>query len=171
MGSSSVMKRKLISSLSFILIISSTLYAHCQVPCGIYDDALRIVQIKENITTIWKAMKQINELSGKGSDAQTMNQLVRWINTKEEHAKHVQTIVSDYFLAQRIKPKEKEKPGRQNYVNQTLILHQIIVAAMKCKQTTDPASCDTLSNLIETFSNSYFDEHGLEHLQEIEKSE
>ncbi|SVB50557.1 uncharacterized protein METZ01_LOCUS203411, partial [marine metagenome] len=40
MGSSSVMKRKMISSLSFILIISNTLYAHCQVPCGIYDDAL-----------------------------------------------------------------------------------------------------------------------------------
>ena len=165
------MKRKLISSVSFILIISSTLYAHCQVPCGIYDDALRIVQIKEDVTTIWKAMKQINELSKNGSGAQTMNQMVRWVTTKEEHAKHIQTVVSDYFMAQRIKPKDKGKSGRQKYVDQTLVLHQVIVAAMKCKQTTDLSSCDTLSDLIEVFSNSYFDEHGLEHLQEIEKSE
>lgn len=167
-----MMKRKLISCLlSYIIIISNALYAHCQVPCGIYDDALRIVQIKEDVTTIWKAMNQINELSGKGSSAQTMNQLVRWVNTKEEHAKHIQTVVSDYFLAQRIKSKEKGQAGRQKYVDQTLVLHQIIVGAMKCRQTTDVPACDNVSELIETFSNSYFDEHGLQHLQELEKSE
>ena len=165
------MKRELITCSLFLFIISSTIHAHCQVPCGIYDDALRIVQIKEDVTTIWKAMKQINELSKKGSGAQTMNQMVRWVTTKEEHAKHIQTVVSDYFMAQRIKPKDKGKSGRQKYVDQTLVLHQVIVAAMKCKQTTDLSSCDTLSDLIEVFSNSYFDEHGLEHLQEIEKSE
>jgi len=165
------MKRKLISYLSCIIIISNALYAHCQVPCGIYDDALRIVQIKEDITTIWKAMNQINELSGKGSSAQIMNQLVRWVNTKEEHAKHIQTVVSDYFLAQRIKSKEKGQAGRQKYVDQTLVLHQIIVGAMKCRQTTDVAACDNVSELIEIFSNFYFDEHGLLHLEELEKSE
>ena len=89
------MKRELITCSIFLFIISSTLHAHCQVPCGIYDDALRIVQIKEDVTTIWKAMKQINNLSKNGSDAQSMNQMVRWITTKEEHAKHIQAIVSD----------------------------------------------------------------------------
>ena len=52
------MKRKLISYLSCIIIISNALYAHCQVPCGIYDDALRIVQTKEDVNTILKAMNQ-----------------------------------------------------------------------------------------------------------------
>ena len=56
------------------------------------------------------------------------------------------------------------KKGRQKYVDQTLVLHQVIVAAMKSKQTTDLTSCDTLSHLIQVFSNSYFDEHGLKHL-------
>ena len=63
------MKKELITCSLFLFIISSTLHAHCQVPCGIYDDALRIVQIKEDVTTIWKAMKQINDLSKNGSDA------------------------------------------------------------------------------------------------------
>ena len=48
---------------AFILFAFSVeLYAHCQVPCGIYDDAVRIVQIEEDITTIRKAMNMINDL-------------------------------------------------------------------------------------------------------------
>ena len=37
--------------------------AHCQVPCGIYDDAVRIIQIREHVTTIEKAMNQIDQLT------------------------------------------------------------------------------------------------------------
>ena len=62
--------------------LSANLYGHCQVPCGIYDDAVRIVQIEEDIATIRKAMSIIKGLMGK-SDAQSMNQLIRWVNTKE----------------------------------------------------------------------------------------
>ena len=37
----------------------NNIHAHCQVPCGIYDDAVRIIQLREHVTTIEKAMKQI----------------------------------------------------------------------------------------------------------------
>ena len=37
-----------------VIFISSLVYSHCQVPCGIYDDALRIHQIQEHIETITK---------------------------------------------------------------------------------------------------------------------
>ncbi|MDP6088751.1 MAG: superoxide dismutase [Ni], partial [Candidatus Marinimicrobia bacterium] len=59
-------------------ITKGQLWAHCQVPCGIYDDALRIVQMREDFRTIQKAMDQIIHLKGKTS-AQDMNQCIRWV--------------------------------------------------------------------------------------------
>ena len=156
-----------ILALVLFLISFSSLYGHCQVPCGIYDDAVRIVQIEEDIATIRKAMGMIKGLSGK-SDAQSMNQMIRWVNTKDEHASKIQESVLSYFLAQRIKPKKKGETGRQKYVNQTLLLQQLIVAAMKCKQNVDQGKCDAASDLVTEFSISYFDEHGMEHLKEIQ---
>ena len=154
-------------TLVLFLILSGGLYGHCQVPCGIYDDAVRIVQIEEDIATMRKAMSMIKGLSGK-SDAQSLNQMIRWVNTKESHADKIQETVSSYFLAQRIKPKKKGAAGRQKYVNQTLLLQQLIVAAMKCKQNVDQSRCEAASDLVVEFSVSYFDEHGIEHLKQVQ---
>ena len=147
----------------------NNVHAHCQVPCGIYDDAVRIIQIREHVTTIEKAMKQIEQLASDKSSAQNMNQLIRWINTKEEHATFIQSTMANYFLAQRIKPKKKDEAGRQQYVDQTLLLQQIIVAAMKCKQTVDKIEPELVSTLLNQFVELYFDEHGKEHLNTIQK--
>ena len=156
-----------VPTLVLLLSVSGGLYGHCQVPCGIYDDAVRIVQIEEDIATMRKAMSMIKGLSGK-SDAQSINQMIRWVNTKESHAVRIQETVSSYFLAQRIKPKKKGEAGRQNYVNQTLLLQQLIVAAMKCKQNVDQSRCEAASDLVVEFSVSYFDEHGMEHLKQVQ---
>ncbi len=147
----------------------NNIHAHCQVPCGIYDDAVRIIQIREHVTTIEKAMKQIEQLASDKSSAQNMNQLIRWINTKEEHATFIQSTMANYFLAQRIKPKKKDEAGRQQYVDQTLLLQQIIVAAMKCKQTVDKIEPELVSTLLNQFVELYFDEHGKEHLNTMQK--
>ena len=147
----------------------NNVHAHCQVPCGIYDDAVRIIQIREHVTTIEKAMKQIEQLASDKSSAQNMNQLVRWINTKEEHATFIQSIIADYFLAQRIKPKQNNEAGRQQYVDQTLLLQQIIVAAMKSKQTVDKSEPGLVSTLLNQFVELYFNEHGKEHLNAMQK--
>ena len=105
------MQNRNIIAISIIIAVFglNNVHAHCQVPCGIYDDAVRIMQIREHVTTIEKAMKQIDQLTSDESSAQNMNQLVRWINTKEEHATFIQSIMTDYFLAQRIKPKQKNE--------------------------------------------------------------
>ena len=34
-----------------LFTLPTKIYGHCQVPCGIYDDAVRIVQVEEDITT------------------------------------------------------------------------------------------------------------------------
>jgi nickel superoxide dismutase len=147
----------------------NNIHAHCQVPCGIYDDAVRIIQLREHVTTIEKSMNKIEQLTSGESSSQNMNQLIRWINTKEEHATFIQSIIADYFLAQRIKPKKKDEAGRQQYVDQTLLLQQIIVAAMKSKQTVDKSDPRSVSTLLNQFVELYFDEHGKEHLNTMQK--
>jgi len=146
----------------FILIIiifnANRLFAHCQVPCGIYDDALRIIMIKEDFNTIDKAINMISKLSKK-EDAISQNQINRWIDAKDAHASNIQGIVSDYFLAQRI------KKSNTYYVDQLKNLHHILVIAMKCKQDLDINNVKTGLSLIDDFSNLYFDKHGLDHLK------
>lgn len=136
-------------------IITTTASAHCEVPCGIYNDELRIELIKEHIQTIEKAMNQIDEIQM--SENINYNQLIRWINTKEEHANLIQEIAEQYFLTQRVKfaePSDKEK--YTTYVNQLTYLHQIIVFSMKAKQTTDLKNITELNNSVSRFEKSYF---------------
>ena len=156
-------------SIIFAAFGLNNIHGHCQVPCGIYDDAVRIIQIREHVTTIEKAMNQIDQLTNDESSAQNMNQLIRWINTKEEHATFIQSIIADYFLAQRIKHKKNNEPGRQQYVDQTLLLQQIIVAAMKSKQSIDKSGPESVSILLNQFVELYFDEHGKNHLNTLQK--
>lgn len=165
------MKKKFIL-LGVVALVSINLSAHCQVPCGIYHDAMRIAMLIEDVRTIEKAMNQIQSLSKQlsGNSINT-NQAVRWINTKEDHANQIQEVVTNYFLTQRIRPKEKNNEGYQKYVEQTLILQQILVSAMKCKQTVDLSNTLKTSELIDKFVNTYLDEHGKEHLRAIEGSE
>ena len=162
-------KYKLITAcIIFLTVNINELLAHCQVPCGIYNDAARIVQIEEDIATIKKAMTKISDLAGR-TDAQSLNQITRWVTTKEAHAQNVQETILNYFLAQRIKEKEKGDEGRQKYVDQTLLLHQLIVVAMKCKQTVDLSRCDAALKIVQNFTNSYFDDHGIEHIKSLKK--
>lgn len=48
--------------------------AHCQVPCGIFDDPVRVELMKEDAATIRKAMVQVNDLSSQGT-ALSLNQV------------------------------------------------------------------------------------------------
>jgi len=141
-------------------------WAHCEVPCGIYDDAARIMSIGEHINTIEKAMIQIQNLS-ENSDAQTMNQMIRWISTKEAHADKIQKIVSSYFLTQRIKPVKKQAKEYSLYINRTLLLQQILVSAMKCKQSVDVDNAIQTQRLLNNFTDIYLDSHGQEHLKKL----
>ena len=121
--------------------------AHCEIPCGIYDDAARLDQIAEHIKTIEKSMKQITGL-GKASPV-NYNQLVRWVSNKEHHATEIQHIVSQYFMTQRIKPDAKQ------YAEKLKALHHMLVYAMKCKQTNDLTNTEKLKTLLKEFEILY----------------
>jgi len=149
-----------------ILLFSvSSLLAHCQIPCGIYNDEMRIKMIEENITTIEKSMNQIVKLSTE--QPVNYNQLIRWISNKEEHANKIQEIVYQYFLTQRIKPVQPEqKEAYQKYLYKLSLLHQLLFYAMKTKQTTDLSHVEKLRSLLSQFTEAYFGPKEKEHLKE-----
>ena len=151
------MKTKLISLsiLAFLLTGSMKLHAHCEVPCGIYGDEMRVGMIKEHIATIEKAMVQIDELSA--ASPVNYNQLVRWISTKEDHANQLQEIASQYFLTQRLKPADpSDQAAYQKYITQLTLMHEIIILAMKAKQSTDLENISKLKAAVDKFEVAYF---------------
>jgi nickel superoxide dismutase len=134
---------------SVIFFAVSYVSAHCELPCGIYDDEMRINMIAEHITTIEKSMKQIIEL---GSEKPTnYNQITRWVMNKENHANELQHIVTQYFMTQRIKLDTKK------YCEKLTLLHKLLVYAMKCKQTTDLSHTATLRSVLKEFQGLYFE--------------
>ena len=134
--------------LYFLCLFTVNASAHCQIPCGIYDDEMRIKMINEHIATIEKAMTQIIELEKK--DDPNYNQLVRWIMNKEEHADEIQHIVSQYFMTQRIGLDTKD------YEKKLRLLHQMLIYSMKCKQTTDLTNANKLREIVRDFQKIYF---------------
>jgi nickel superoxide dismutase len=145
-----------------ITAVAPLVYSHCQIPCGIYDDPARLAMIAENITTIEKAMKSIEELSAQQKP--NMNQIVRWVNVKDDHAEDIAHIVSYYFMAQRIKSVDKsDAAGYEKYIQQLTLLHEMLVYSMKAKQTTDLANVEKLRSLLADFRNAYLGEQEHSH--------
>ena len=144
--------RNFILRLAPLLVITffavNYISAHCEIPCGIYDDKLRTKMIYEHSLTIEKSMKKITELSS--ATPVNHNQIVRWVTNKDEHAAKIQHIVWQYFMTQRI------KPDAAKYTRKVTVLHQMLIAAMKCKQTTDLGQVKTLRDLLQEFEALYF---------------
>ena len=141
----------LLSLATLLFAVSQLTYAHCQIPCGIYDDHARVKSMLEDAATVGKAIKLISELSGK-SDAQSQNQLIRWVMNKEKHAQNIISTISDYFLTQRVKSKQKD------YAERLIKHHTVIVAAMKAKQHADMSYGEGLKASIEALL-PYYPEH------------
>ena len=135
-------------------LLATSAQAHCQVPCGIYDDAARVKHLREDATTIEKAIQAIIDLSGK-TDPQSFNQLIRWTTTKEDHASNVISVVSEYFLAQKIKPVAAGADGYDDYLKNLADHHAVMVAAMKTKQNADPQVVKDLNSAIDGLAAHY----------------
>ena len=133
------------------LVLPQASHAHCQIPCGIYDDHARVQGMLEDATTVEKSATLIAELAGK-TDAQSQNQMVRWVMNKEHHAQKIIATISDYFLTQRVKPDQKD------YAERLTKHHAVIVAAMQAKQNADVKFAKALKESIEALA-AYYPEH------------
>merc|ERR1712062_338160 len=136
---------------------------HCQVPCGIFDDPAIVEEINQAVATIRKACVQVNELYNNPScsaqdgtsscSAQDMNQIVRWINTKEEHCSKIIKLVSEYCLCQRVKRDVFESDS--DYTDALIAHHVVMQSAMKCKQSVDVSTVDKLEHAVSDFAKMY----------------
>lgn len=140
--------------LVIFLMVRPIMLSHCEVPCGIYNDPMRFTMLEEHIKTIKKAIQEIQSLSGQ--DPMNMNQIVRWITNKEKHAEEIQRIISQYFLTQRIKMASSEdSQAQKTYIHHLTLCHEILVLAMKTKQTTDLGNVENLAKAVQKFKQAY----------------
>jgi nickel superoxide dismutase len=154
----------LIVVLGIALVAGQPAMGHCQIPCGIYDDLLRVRMMEEHVTTIERSIKGLNDHLGK-TEAADANQQVRWVMNKEVHADLITKIVTEYFLQQRIKaPKAGDDEARKVYLERLETLHGMLVTSMKTKQTVDPSHATRLRELIDKFKRQYFSPEDLAHL-------
>ena len=81
-----------------------TAYAHCDIPCGIYDPT----PAKIAADTVAKMVEKIGQIPKDSMDLASRNSFVRMVGVKEQHAelckKELQVLWSDYF-----KPEHLEK--------------------------------------------------------------
>jgi len=141
-----------------LAVVPAPVEAHCQIPCGIYGDEMRFQMLEEHITTIEKSMKLIGELSA--DPGKNSNQLVRWVMNKENHADEMASIVTKYFLQQRLKLDDAQ------WAAKVKPCHEILFYSMKSKQTTDQANVAKLRAAVESLKKVYFTKKQAEHLEE-----
>ena len=146
------MKKSILALCAFSFLAPATISAHCQIPCGIYNDDNVIESMHTDFETIEKASKQIIELSKNPS--KNAHQLTRWITNKESHAQAIQEKILNYFLAQRLKLAEA-KSSQATYTAKLQLCHQIIVTSMKCKQSTDATNVAKLHDLMHDFEKHF----------------
>ena len=134
--------------LGMIVGLSSPAFSHCQVPCGIFDDHARVHQMLEDSVTVIKAASMMAELAGK-TDAQSVNQMTRWIMNKESHAQKIIETISDYYLTQRV------KTDQPDYIERLKTHHAVMLAAMKAKQSADKSYGLALQKAIQALEKYY----------------
>lgn len=78
------------------------IYAHCDIPCGIYDPHNAQLAAKTVLTMVQK----INQLPTENPTVNDRNSFVRMVNVKEEHAelckREVLILWTDYFKTEHL---------------------------------------------------------------------
>ncbi len=147
-----MIRKFVVACTALALLAPASLRAHCQIPCGIYGDETRFTIMEEHVQTIEKSMAQIAEATKEGN----WNQVVRWVENKEDHADELAHIVTYYFLQQRIKPADGgDNAALRKYMTELSACHQILIHAMKAKQTTDTQHVEALRRYIHDLAHSY----------------
>ncbi len=126
--------------------------AHCQIPCGIYSDNVRVVMMLEDVETLEKSVSMLNKLALE-KDVQSKSQFARWVTNKEEHAQKIIETIANYYLTQRV------KTSQEDYVERLKAHHAVIINAMKVKQNTDAKYVATLKESVIALLKYYPAEH------------
>jgi nickel superoxide dismutase len=125
---------------------ATTVYAHCDVPCGIYDPHAAELAAR----TVARMVELIGGLPTDNPSAADRAKLVRCVMIKEQHAeivKHeIQVIWSDYF-----KPEHLER-----YPDLHDRTWKILKLASKNKQNIDAAAAAELEAAVKEFADIFW---------------
>ena len=129
-----------------------TVYAHCDIPCGIYDPHL--AQIGALTCIRMNQLIEALEAPAMDTDANTrkafLNTYSRYIETKEEHAelvkREVRIIWGDYF-----KPEHTEK-----HKDLHAITWNIMKLASKVRQEVNAQAANDLLAEVQKFSEIFW---------------
>ena len=127
-------------------------YAHCDIPCGIYDP----IAAKIAAQTVQKMVLRIQALQHGDDQAAYANTMIRYVKVKDEHAelcKHELRILwADY--------------GWPN-LPEGFDLHGSFNAALKlagrCRQTVDMAACEELVATVDNIATAFWATKGVEY--------
>lgn len=123
-----------------VLKFIKPVYAHCDVPCGIYE----VDTMRHAADTCVKMIEKINALGEvKGEKTDTHNNFIRMVATKEKHAQlckeQLYILWSDYF-----KPEHLQK-----FPNLHDIMWQAAKQCSKVKQTISASEAQALVAKVE----------------------
>ena len=134
------------SRLSRLLAPKTVVYAHCDIPCGIYDPA----GAQQAARTVARMVELLGKIDAGSTSSADRNTFIRCVTVKEQHAelvKHeVQVIWSDYF-----KPEHLEaNPDLHTKVWNVLKL------ASKNKQSVDADAAAQLEAAVKEFADIFW---------------
>jgi nickel superoxide dismutase len=98
-------------------------------PCGIYHDDMVFDQIDQYGETMYKGIAVMND--SKFSTPKERNEFVRWTLEKENASDEAASIITKYFLQQKIKPGEPDTPKR------LASAHRLLFLLVAIKQNAD----------------------------------
>jgi len=120
-------------------------YAHCDIPCGIYDP--------NNLQMAAHTIYRMTELLRNEKDMHKVSRLTR---VKEIHSdileKEIATLADDYFKEEHYK----------NYKDLEDIFDELIGLSMKARQNIDPDSAALLIEKTNKVAQIYYQTKGLE---------
>jgi nickel superoxide dismutase len=124
----------------------TTAYAHCDVPCGIYDPHAAELAAR----TVARMVELIGQLPPGSTEIADRNKFVRCVTVKEQHAeivKHEITVIwADYF-----KPEHLER-----YPDLHERTWKILKLAGKNKQNVDAAAAAELEAAVKEFADIFW---------------
>lgn len=112
-----------------LVLSGSSLSAHCQMPCGIYHDDMVYDQIDQYSETMYKGIAVMND--SKFANPKERNEFARWTLQKENASDETASLLTKYFLQQKIKPGEPDTPKRLES------LHKLLFLLVAIKQNVD----------------------------------
>ena len=147
-----------ITSFIINLIPTKTVYAHCDIPCKIYDPYLAQVAAHSVI----RMTQMLEELSPSTKEPpfderkRIISQISRLTKVKEEHAelvKHeVRIIWGDYFKEEQIKKFPKIHD----------LVHEIMILASKARQEINMGAAKELLSKVQEFAEAFYKTKGFE---------